>query len=389
MDELKKNIIEEMTDVDFYATVHEAEKVDVTDYTRLPLTEIYALGSTFRPVFTAVYNVASKKMTKNLFQVTIPGGAHLAQFKDGSGMLGTLLGDDNRIMGQARLTPADSAGAILNCNPYMMMTAAALVTISRKLDKISETQEKILDFIEEKEKAELAGNLNTLSDILNNYKYNWGNERYINNNHIKVLDIKQKSGQNIEFYKKQARGVFDSNFTLFHMNKDVNAKKRELLAILGDYQFSVYLYAFSSYVEVLLLGNFEHNYIGRVIDRINYCTKEYIEVFEECSEKMDSFFSGAVETIAKKKAAQAAKGLGTFARKMQFLKDNKVDKGLMNAGDRLESFNNDKMIAVAENLSERKSVDVDPFISNLLHIDKMYNEDVDIYFDDEYIYISN
>ncbi|MEE3428008.1 MAG: hypothetical protein VZQ55_03410 [Ruminococcus sp.] len=173
------------------------------------------------------------------------------------------------------------------------------------------------------------------------------------------------------------------------MNKDVNAKKRELLAILGDYQFSVYLYAFSSYVEVLLLGNFEHNYIGRVIDRINYCTKEYIEVFEECSEKMDSFFSGAVETIAKKKAAQAAKGLGTFARKMQFLKDNKVDKGLMNAGDRLESFNNDKMIAVAENLSERKSVDVDPFISNLLHIDKMYNEDVDIYFDDEYIYISN
>lgn len=366
MDELKKNIIEEMTDVEFYATVHEAEKVDVTDYTRLPLTEIYALGSTFRPVFTAVYNVASKKMTKNLFQVTIPGGAHLAQ-----------------------LTPADSAGAILNCNPYMMMTAAALVTISRKLDKISETQEKILDFIEEKEKAELAGNLNTLSDILNNYKYNWGNERYINNNHIKVLDIKQKSGQNIEFYKKQARGVFDSNFTLFHMNKDVNAKKRELLAILGDYQFSVYLYAFSSYVEVLLLGNFEHNYIGRVIDRINYCTKEYIEVFEECSEKMDSFFSGAVETIAKKKAAQAAKGLGTFARKMQFLKDNKVDKGLMNAGDRLESFNNDKMIAVAENLSERKSVDVDPFISNLLHIDKMYNEDVDIYFDDEYIYISN
>lgn len=373
MDEKKKNIIEEMSDVEFYPEVKEVEEADLSDFTKLPITEIYALGSTFRPVFTAVYNVASRKMSKNLFQVILPGGNSVSMLRHGT-----------------QFTPANGAAAVLNCNPYMMMTAAALVTISKKLDKIAETQKKILTFLEEKERAEQSGNLNTLSDILNNYKYNWGNDRYINNNHIKVLDIKQKADQSMEFYKKKAKSVFKSdNNSFFHMNKDVNVKKSELLTILGDYQFSVYLYAFSSYVEVLLLGNFEHNYIERIVDKIIGYSNEYAETFAECSEKMDVFFSGAVEVVAKKKVAEAAKGLGNFAKKMQFLKDNRVDKGLMNAGDKLVTSNNNKMIAVNQNLSERKSVDIEPFVNNLLMVDRMYNEEVEVFFDDEYMYVSN
>ena len=58
-------------------------------------------------------------------------------------------------------------------NPTMLFMAAALMSIDKKLDIIQETQQEILSFLENKEKANLKASLDTLSDILNNYKYNW------------------------------------------------------------------------------------------------------------------------------------------------------------------------------------------------------------------------
>jgi hypothetical protein len=52
------------------------------------------------------------------------------------------------------------------------------MSIDRKLDSIQETQQEILEFLEQKEKSRLKGNLNVLADVLNNYKYNWNNEKY-------------------------------------------------------------------------------------------------------------------------------------------------------------------------------------------------------------------
>lgn len=45
---------------------------------------------------------------------------------------------------------------------------------------------KVLSVLENKENANLRASLDTLSDILNNYKYNWDNEKYRTNKHILV-----------------------------------------------------------------------------------------------------------------------------------------------------------------------------------------------------------
>jgi hypothetical protein len=127
--------------------------------------------------------------------VTVPAGGHLAAFQDGSGYLGSVLNAGNQVAGQATLTP-------LVCNPTMLFMAAALANIDKKLDSIQETQQEILDFLVQKDKSELKGDLNFLSDVLNNYKYNWNNEKYINSNHIKVLDIKQSAERKIIFYRE-------------------------------------------------------------------------------------------------------------------------------------------------------------------------------------------
>ena len=56
--------------------------------------------------------------------------------------------------------------------------------ITKKLDQIEEAQKDIIEFLQLKEKAVLKGNIAVLQEILDEYKYNWDNDKYKNNKHI-------------------------------------------------------------------------------------------------------------------------------------------------------------------------------------------------------------
>ena len=59
----------------------------------------------------------------------------------------------------------------------------------------------MFDYLKQKDKAKLRGDLNFLSDILNNYKYNWDNDTFKNTHLIKTQDIKQSAEESIEQYR--------------------------------------------------------------------------------------------------------------------------------------------------------------------------------------------
>ena len=96
------------------------------------------------------------------------------------------------------------------------------MSIDKKLDIIQETQQEILSFLENKEKANLKASLDTLSDILNNYKYNWENEKYRTNKHILVQSIKHEASKSIEFHQNQISEKLKKQ-SLLHINKSVNS----------------------------------------------------------------------------------------------------------------------------------------------------------------------
>ena len=104
-------------------------------YGKLPLSQLAALGVGLEPVVSAIQQITNHgQAVSGYYKVTIPEGTHLANFRDGSGFLGTALEDaTNRIGAQARLNP-------LLCNPTLLFAAAALMSMERKLDAIQETQ---------------------------------------------------------------------------------------------------------------------------------------------------------------------------------------------------------------------------------------------------------
>jgi len=161
----KNEILKAMTATEL-APLAVNNEINVQTYSKMPLSRITALGTGLEPIVAAVQQVTSNgQAVSGYYKVTIPKGTQLAQFKDGTGFLGTALGEQG-IAGQARLNP-------LVCDPTMLLVAATLANIDKKLDAIQETQQEMLDFIAQKEKSALKADLDFLMDIYNNYKYNW------------------------------------------------------------------------------------------------------------------------------------------------------------------------------------------------------------------------
>lgn len=380
-------IIKQMTDIEFYPEKVETNITNLNRYQQFPLTDMLALGTAFAPVVEAMQNVIPNMGSANsmLCRVTYPKGCHPAMFKNESAFLGTALNAKNQIEGQARINPVNGA-AMMKCNPYMIIVAAALISISKKLDNIIKTQKDILAFLEQKEQAIVIGNFNFLTDVMNNYKFNWDNEKYCNNNHIKALDIKQETEQSIELYRSRISGLFN-NQGFIHTSWDVSAKKDKLFSILGDYQTAVYLYAFSSYTEVLLLGNFDENYLTRISDKIMQYSINYRELFTEVSAKLEKFSKDSVASNVMRGIGSVSKFFGNAASNVPWLKGNKVDKGLIDNGENLKKIEEERNREVSKDISVRNKVDVSVFIDNLKTINNLYNHPVQILFDDKKLYI--
>ncbi len=188
-------ILRMMSDTSIYPMFQESE-VGVSNYTPLPISSLAAYGTAFQPLATAVQTAVSGAGGSGIYYVNTAGKT-MFQMKGTNNFIGSLQTSTGMIGGgQAQITP-------LACDPTMLFMAAASANIDKKLNAIQDMQKEMMDFLVQKEKADLKGNLNFLFDVFNNYKYNWNNEMYKNSNHIKVLDIRLEAEKKIAFYREQ------------------------------------------------------------------------------------------------------------------------------------------------------------------------------------------
>lgn len=377
----KNGIIKVMTEVEYYPSIQN-EKINIEKYAKLPIANLAALGVAFEPLAAAFQNIVlGSEATSGILRFSIPKGGHLANFKDGSGMLGTVLDGENKLMGQARLNP-------LACDPTMLFMAAALANIEKKLDDILETQKEILGFLEQKEKSVLKGNLNYLTDILNSYKYNWNNEKYKNSNHIKVLDIKQNAEQSIIFHQEQIKiKIAKNNF--FHSNQDVKSKMNKLESEFNDYQLALYLYSFSSYLEVLLLENFESIFLDRVVHKIEVYSFQYREFYTKCYNQIDGDSRSSIEAHLLKGLAVSSKAVGDAIAKVPLINRSQFDESLIESSSKFKKIGSKMTGKTLKQFINKQSSNVRPFIDNINTINKLHNQPMDLLVDQENIYIRN
>lgn len=180
-----KEVLQKMTGIESHPAFHDLQ-VEIANYTPLPISRLTSYGIAFQPLVSAIQTAVTGAGGSGLYYVNT-GGKTMFQMKGTDSFIGALKTSNGGVGGgEAQLTQ-------LACDPTMLFMAAVMANVDKKLDLIKEMQQEMIDFLVQKEKSELKGNLSFLYDVFNNYRYNWNNIMYKNSNYIKVLDIRQES----------------------------------------------------------------------------------------------------------------------------------------------------------------------------------------------------
>lgn len=373
---VKNEAIKEMMNVSCYPVF--LEKPEGTNHMRVPFSKLSTFGLALEPLVTAMQNITTEGGS-GLYRVAVPEGGHLAMFKDGSGFLGTVMDGGNHIAGQARLSP-------VLCDPTLFLVAAALASIDKKLDDIQETQQEILNFLVQKEKSELRGNLKTLADILEKYKYNCNNAMFKNSNYIKVLDIEQEAEKQIDFHQEKIEAALaKKNF--IHADRDVKKQMKKVQEGFQEYQIALYLYGFAAFLDVMLLENFDETYLTSMSRKIENYSFNYRELYTKSYDQIEAYSKTTVKSGVMRGLATASKKTGEGIAKIPVVNKGLLDEAMIGAGDRLKNWQEAKTDKKMRGLVGMQTSHVQPFIENINTVNRLYNQPTEMLFDGENLYI--
>lgn len=277
-----------------------------------------------------------------------------------------------------------STSAVLPVNPAMLMMSAMLVTIEHKLDDIQETQKAILSFLEQEKQAEQQADLRFLSDTLNGYKYNWDNEQYLQSHHIKALDIKQVADKNVDFYQKRISAEI-AKISAARFDQAVKSSIRNLEKLFDEYRMAVYLFGFASFMEMLLLGNYQADYLNQVSMRVQTYDLQFKAHFTQCRDIVRKFSGESVETKMLAGLGNATKSLGKLVSNSAALSKRSVDEWLQNSGEKLLKGNDAKVEKTAALFSGSEETGSQLFVESIQNVSFINNKATAIQFDGESI----
>lgn len=356
---------------------------------KISLSELSALGVGFASLPETFRTVTQTVDAEGLYRCVFPDGVtgKLAAFKNGSGNLGTIM-DGNNIVGQAHWIKADSQvmTTTIPYNPTVLFMAMALMSIDKKLDKIQETQKEILRFLELDKESQIRGDLNTLTEILNNYKYNWDNELYKKSKLDLVQHVKRTASGNIDFYQNKI-SAGSAKKKGIHISKNAESLLTELDSLFKNYQLSLYIYAFAYFLEVMLMENFDKQYLDSVASELEKRSIEYRTLYSDCYEHIDEYTKSTIEAHLLKTASTVGKFTGETIAKIPLISKTQLDESLIAAGEFINKVGDEKAEKTMERYIENRDSGVEVFIDNINTVNRLHNKPVELLFDNENVYL--
>ncbi len=380
MEEKKQEFLQAIGNFDLTPYQQEEALAVRSNGQKIALEKVCTLGTGLEPIVSFAQNYLSKGEGKSgFYYVHMSPGKHMTKFKDGSAFTGNVVGNKNLLEERARLN-------YLGMNPTMLFVAATLANLNEKLDTIQETQEDMLNFIAQKEKSALKGNLDFLMDLYSNYKFNWDSDKYKDANHIKALDIRQNAAQMIDFYRERIKKHV-SKKALLHRDLDVKKMLGTVKDEFKEYQLALYLFGFSSFLEVLLQENFDQDYLSAITSKIETMSFEYRDLFTKVYSLIESKSKSSLESKLFGGLSVVNKLAGETIAKIPVVNKSQIDETLISAGEKLGKFKDKRTETTMKYLAAQQSSSVRPFIDNINAINELYNQPVTLVFDEDYLYL--
>lgn len=170
------------------------------------------------------------------------------------------------------------------------------------------------------------------------------------------------------------------------MDRDVKAQVQKLKEELKDYQLALYTYAFASFLEIMLLENFDAPFLESVKKRIEGYAFQYRAIYTECFYQIEKRSKSSVESMVAKGVAGFSKGVGETIRKIPVVNKGPADEALLFTGETVEKLADRKIGSAVGVLFEAKDNCTLPFIRNIEEVKKIYNEPLEVLFDGDGVY---
>lgn len=404
MDNLKKNnnIIEQKTGIlsDMSNMLVDASSDEIPREKSLimPMSELALLGAGFSELITSINKMNQIKGFKGQVFYKLANeevGDVLKIAKNGNfwGAFKTASGKSKfaqlKKVGTDELVDFPGGGF----NPSIMMMAVAIHSIEKELKNIAEMEKQIITFLENEKMSEIEADVKTLGNIIEKYKYNWNNERFIASNHKMVADIQKQELQNISFYQKEIKKLMKEKKMLIADNK-LNNYLMDMKKKFKYYRLCVYSYALASLLEIMLSGNFTEENINIAIKNIQNNSEEYRSIFGECSINLEELSGGSIKKYLLKGVGNVENVTGNIMLNMPKGKNAQLEEYINVRGEKLKnkareikSEAQDISRDIIKSFAEVNNPETGVFVRKLEDMNSIYNYTKDICFDSNNIYL--
>lgn len=370
-------------------------------YKQIPLAGLAALGTAFTQLpegaRTIVESVTKTVATNETLFVGInpkgiPGFLRENEFGTTGNIMQINPQGKQVIAGRMRFKSIDglpvneTSTTVMPIDPMLMVVAVALITIEKKLDGIQESVEEVLQYLKLEKQSSQRGNLNMLSEIMDDYKLNCQNEQFCLSRLQAVLAIKKDAHKDILFYQEQIAAELKNQKGL-HGAKASQNLIEAVAYQFAEYQLACHLYAFSSFLDVMLQGNFDPASIESVTDKMITMANRYEALYADCHAQMAKYQRSSIEAQIVGGIGVATKGLGKAIASVPVIREGPVDEVLISAGDSIGRFNRDTVRQKLQTFEVFEDNRMNPFIENLKSVNLLHNTENAMITDGTHLYL--
>lgn len=366
-------------------------RINSSNTISMPISELASLGGVVAAIVPQLNSITSpvKEGSETLYQLVNAGvGDTLKIAKNGNswGAIKTAEGTSKMAQFKA-VNPAEiTTGVGPVIDPVTMIMAVALFSIEQELGKIERIGKQILSFIQEDKESQIEGDIDVLMNTMREYKHNWNNEKYNQNHAMLALDIKRKAIHNIRFYKKRVTDIQSKSHVIVG-NSTIDSVNAQLQDSLRYYRLSLYTYSLASFMEVMLLGNYQEKNFTEVKNTIDNYSLEYREVFTSCSTYLEAVAKDSIEKVTVKGLGVVENTLGNIIGSIPLVKEGQVDEWLLKNASHLKETAEGMDKDVLEQLASVANPGTSIFVDKLDEMIRIYNSTEQIYCDEKKIYL--
>lgn len=211
--------------------------------------------------------------------------------------------------------------------------------------------------------------MNMLTEIMEEYKRDCLNEQMCTLRSIAVQSIKKDAYQDIEFYQEQISRKLQGQ-KVIHGAQEAQTLLDSVISEFYEYQLASYLYAYTSFMEVILQKNLDAALV--VAERLAGCAQKYNKLYNDCFSQITNYQRTAIETQFLGGLGNVTKAIGQTLAAVPVLNKSSVDEALIHAGELLGKHTQDTTARHLEKFAPLADSRMGIFIDNVRQLNLLY-----------------